>query len=67
MPDLGPFFGPRFFYRPYVMFKFLVPKKVPKNRPQSDDGHVFWFFVENLAGYFCPAARFVGLDGSPSG
>ena len=68
VPSLGPCFGPRFFYRPYMMFQFLVPKKVPKIGPQSDDGNVFVsFFVEDFAGYFCTAARFVGLDGSPSG
>ena len=68
VPVLGPFFGPRFFYRPYMMFQFWGPKKVPKIGPQSDDGNVFFpFFVENFAGYVCTAARFVGLDGAPSG
>ena len=47
VPVLGPFFGPRLFYRPYMIFQFLGPKKVPKTGPQSDDGHVcvFGFFL----------------------
>jgi len=50
VPVLGPFFGPRFFYRPYMMFQFWGPKNVPKIGPQSDHGNVFFslFLLKNL-------------------